>query len=111
MGASAGPQHLAEPELLDFSRWRRRHGVAYDKPLRNVLRRDLLQFQKLCHGGEVDRVARFRHNDGTSALAQPFIGVSDDGDLGDGGVLVQQSLDLDDGYVLATSDDDVLAAA
>ena len=78
--------------------------------LGNVLHGELLQFQELGHGGKVDRLARFRDNDGTGALAQPFIRVSDDGDLGDRGVPVQQRLDLDDGYVLAASDDDVLAA-
>ncbi len=58
-----GFPQLAKPELLDFSRQRRRRGVAQDKSLRNVLRAELLQLQTpSCR--KVDRRAAF----GTNAL-------------------------------------------
>ena len=54
--------------------------------------------------------ARLEHEEGLQALAELLVVDADDGDLADGGVLLEELLDLPREDVLATGDDHLVVA-
>src|SRR5579872_1392043 len=105
------PQHFTQPEFLDLARCGRRHRLQYNQLFRNVLNREFLRLEKVDHGCEVDSFSRPEHDHRAGSLAQALVGIGDDSDLGDGGMLVEQRLHFNDRNVFAAADNDILAAA
>jgi hypothetical protein len=83
-------QHLAQPEFLNLAGRCGRQCVPQDQSFRDILDGKLLGFEECRHLREVERLPRPRHDDGAGALSQTFVGISNDRDLGNDRMLIEQ---------------------
>src|SRR5690348_11053830 len=105
------PGKLPQLEFLDLAAGGARKLADELQPFRHVGPRHLLRDEIVEHVAEREGEAVPQLHERAGPLAEPLVGIADDGDLLDGGMLEQQTLDLDDRDVLAAADDDVLRAA
>ena len=75
------------------------------------MKRDLLRSEEIRHRGQINRLPLLRHHDSATTLAQPLVGIGHNGNLADGGMLVEKRLDLHDRNILAAANDHVLRPA
>src|ERR1022692_2294926 len=94
-------------ELLFLPRRREGERLEPFEPFGQLVGGETDRTQTLDHGGEFQLGSRYQHHTGTHALAEPFVGQSDDRHPFDLGEVEQQILDLARGDVQAASDDDL----
>src|ERR1700730_8892386 len=102
---------LFQLELLNLAAGGTRKLTHHLDPFRPELLRHLGFAQIGLHSGQIDRALGPRNDECTAAFTEPGIWKTDHCDSSDRGMLVEQVLDLDDGYIFSAPDKDILYPA